>query len=207
MADGLLTSENTDGYDFNIHLKKKRLEFLKKTKSIGWSFGNDGLSDSYILYRKILQDKFRIKALNLIMDKINEGLSTCLHNESPGKLVAHIRNLNYDDIWEQYTKGKITVTELTNLLYRFALTQSVCGRIRTFGALPHTTLAGWHHRPLGHANGKWMGQDSNPRCFFVTDLQSAALATRHTHPWGDQGESVYAPVGAEQMSPGHLAPP
>lgn len=115
---GLLTSENADGYDFNIHLKKKRLEFLKKTKSIGWSFGNDGLSDSYILYRKILQDKFRIKAIDFIMDKINEGLSTCLHNESPGKLVAHIRNLNYDDIWEQYTKGKITVTELRNLLYK-----------------------------------------------------------------------------------------
>ena len=67
--------------------------------------------------------------------------------------------------------------------------QHVCGRIRTFGALPHTTLAGWHHKPLGHANGKWMGQDSNLRCFFVTDLQSAALAIRHTHPWGDQGES------------------
>ena len=115
---GLLSFENTDGYDFNIHLKKKRLKFLKKTKSIGWSFGNDGLSDSYILYRKILQDKFRIKALNFIIDKINEGLSTCLHNESPGKLVAHIRNLNYDDIWEQYTNGKITVTELTNLLYK-----------------------------------------------------------------------------------------
>ena len=84
--------------------------------------------------------------------------------------------------------------------------QHVCGRIRTFGALPHTTLAGRrmsgghplcddrsrterHHRPLGHANRKWMGQDSNLRCFFVTDLQSAALATGHTHPWGDQGES------------------
>ena len=34
-----------------------------------------------------------------------------------------------------------------------------------------------------------MGQESNLRCFSVTDLQSAALATRHTHPWGDQGES------------------
>ena len=32
-----------------------------------------------------------------------------------------------------------------------------------------------------------MGQDSNLRCFFVTDLQSAALAARHSHPWGDQG--------------------
>ena len=76
--------------------------------------------------------------------------------------------------------------------------QHVCGRIRTFGALPHTTLAGWHHRPLGHANRKWMGQDSNLRCFFVTDLQSAALATGHTHPWGDQGESVSAPLRSAQ---------
>ena len=46
-----------------------------------------------------------------------------------------------------------------------------------------------HHKPLGHANIKWMGQDSNLRCFCVTDLQSAALATRHTHPKGDQRES------------------
>ena len=83
-------------------------------------------------------------------------------------------------------------------IFLSAIFESVCERIRTFGALPHTTLAGWHHRPLGHANGKWMGQDSNLRCFFVTDLQSAALATRHTHPWGDQGESVSAPLRSAQ---------
>ena len=69
--------------------------------------------------------------------------------------------------------------------YDISSVQSVCGRIRTFGALPHTTLAEWHHKPLGHANVKWMGQDSNLRCFCVTDLQSAALAARHTHPWGE----------------------
>ena len=37
---------------------------------------------------------------------------------------------------------------------------------------------------------KQVSQDSNLRCFCVTDLQSAALAARHTHPWGDQGEST-----------------
>ena len=74
-------------------------------------------------------------------------------------------------------------------IFLSAIFESVCERIRTFGALPHTTLAGWHHKPLGHANEKWMGQESNLRCFFVTDLQSAALASKHTHPWGDQGES------------------
>lgn len=117
MSSGLLLSENIEGYDYNIHTKKKRLDFLKKTKSIGWTFGNDDLSDSYILYRKILQDKFRIKALEFIVDKINEGLSICLDNEAPGKLIAHVRKLDYDNIWKQYSKGEITVTELKNLLY------------------------------------------------------------------------------------------
>ena len=117
ISSGLIISENAEGYDLNIHSKKKRLDFLKKTKSIGWIFGNDDLSDSYILHRKILQDRFRIKALEFILDKINEGFSKCLHNEAPGKLVAHIRRLDYDNIWEQYSRGKITVTELTNLLY------------------------------------------------------------------------------------------
>lgn len=116
MSSGLMTSENTEGYDFNIHLKKTQLNFLKKTKSIGWTFGNKSLSDSYILYRKILLNKFRIKALDFIVNKINKGFSTCLHNESPGKLVAHIKKLDYDDIWEKYSNGELTVTELTNLL-------------------------------------------------------------------------------------------
>lgn len=113
-----LLTENTEGYDYNIHSRIKRLAFLKKTKSIGWTFGNDDLSDSYILYRKILLDKFRIKALDFILYKINEGLSTCLHNPFPGKLVAHIRRLDYDQIWKQYTKGELTVTEVNNLLYK-----------------------------------------------------------------------------------------
>ena len=29
---------------------------------------------------------------------------------------------------------------------------NVCGWIRTTGAFPHTSLAGRHHKPLGHAN-------------------------------------------------------
>jgi len=118
MSSGLLTSEDADGYDYNTHSKKKRLTFLKLTKSIGWTFRNDDLSDSYILYRKILLDKFRIKALNYTVSKINEGFSICLHNESPGTLVAHIRKLDYDSLWAKYLKGEITVTELTNLLYK-----------------------------------------------------------------------------------------
>ena len=118
LSFGFLIAENAEGYDYKTHSKKKQLDFFKKTKSIGWMFGNEGLSDSYILYRKILQDKFRIRALKFIIYKINEGLTICLHNESPGKLVAHIRELDYDDIWEKYSRGEITLTDLTHLLYK-----------------------------------------------------------------------------------------
>ncbi len=114
----LMYDEQVKGYDYLIHSKKKRCIFLKKTKSIGWTFGNNDLSDSYILYRKILQDKFKIKALEYILNKINEGLSICIHNEDPGKLIAHIRKLNYDDIWRQYLFGEITATKLTNILFK-----------------------------------------------------------------------------------------
>ena len=116
MSPELMTFENTEGYDYNTHLKKTQFDFLKKTKSIGWTFQNAGLSDSYILYRKIVLNKFRINALNVIVDKINKVFSRCLHNESPGKLVVHIRKFDYDDIWQKYSKGEITITELNNLL-------------------------------------------------------------------------------------------
>ncbi len=60
------------------------------------------------------------------------------------------------------------------------LRYSVCGWIRTIGAIRHTSLAGKHHKPLGHANkiSQWAGEDSNLRCFCVADLQSAAFAAR-----------------------------
>lgn len=84
--------------------------------------------------------------------------------------------------------------------------QNVCGRIRTSGTFQYTSLAGKHHKPLGHANITGWGRTRTCVVSLVTDLQSAGLrsasvvakrvplarsnlAARHTHPWGDQGES------------------
>ena len=53
---------------------------------------------------------------------------------------------------------------------------NVCGWIRTTGAFEHISLAGRHLQPLGHANLKWAGPDSNWRRPRPTDLQSAAIA-------------------------------
>ena len=62
---------------------------------------------------------------------------------------------------------------MNSLILTFA---SVCGWIRTTGTFPYTSLAGRHLKPLGHANIKWAGLDSNQRWPKPADLQSAALA-------------------------------
>ena len=104
----------------------------------------------------------------------------------------------------RYEKGPVTVKQKspTDPIIK----QNVCGRIRTSGTFPYTSLAGKHHKPLGHANISGWGRTRTCDVSLVTDLQSAALAARHTHPFpcavreepadavratprGDQGES------------------
>ena len=87
----------------------------------------------------------------------------------------------------RYEKGPVTVKQKspTDPIIK----QNVCGRIRTSGTFQYTSLAGKHHKPLGHANITGWGRTRTCVVSLVTDLQSAALAARHTHPWGDQGES------------------
>ena len=81
----------------------------------------------------------------------------------------------------RYEKGPVTVKQEspTDPIIK----QNVCGRIRTSGTFPYTSLAGKHHKPLGHANITGWGRTRTCVVSLVTDLQSAALAARHTHPF------------------------
>lgn len=116
-SKALRLMENEVGYDFNIHSKKSKRSELKALKDIGWSFGTEGLSDSYILYKKMQLDNFKIKVLKYILDEINESLG-CICGENAGKIVTHIRNLDYGKLWNEYQNGEITVTELSKVLYQ-----------------------------------------------------------------------------------------
>jgi len=117
-SPSLMLTKNIDGYDFSAYLKKMKLNKLKVTKDIGCSFEVDGLSDSYILYKKIQKDKLKIKFLNYIIGKINEGITICLKRGDAGKLIVNIKEINYDQLWEDYYYGKITGTELFEILYK-----------------------------------------------------------------------------------------
>lgn len=111
-----MLSSNSDGYDFDVHSKKSKLRKLKVLKDVGWVSDASDLSDSYILYKKIQEDKIRICFLNYILQKLNSGFEKYIVDVG-GKLVAHINEKNYDQLWKDYCEGKLTGTELTKILY------------------------------------------------------------------------------------------
>ena len=112
-----MITNHSDVYDFMYHSESKKLAELRATRKIGWSFGTDKLSDSYIMYKKIQEDELRIRFLEYIVKKINDGLHEFLGDDS-GELVAHINRKEYRRLWNDYTDGKMTGTELTNILFR-----------------------------------------------------------------------------------------
>ncbi len=113
-----MSIEHVPGYDYQAHAKKDRINLLKTTKDVGWHFGPDGLSDSYILYRKIQRDKIKTLFLQYVIIQINNSLKAFFAGSNVGEMVLHLKNLDYQELWGNYSKGKITGTELTNTLFK-----------------------------------------------------------------------------------------
>lgn len=109
--------DNSNLYDYTYYAEKKKYAELKIVRKIGWSFGTDKLSDSYILYKKIQEDELRTRFLEYIVERINEGLHNFV-GDNAGKLIARINRKDYKQLWNDYTEGRITGTELTNILYK-----------------------------------------------------------------------------------------
>ena len=113
-----MSIEHIPGYDYQAHAKKDRINLLKTTKDVGWHLGPDGLSDSYILYRKIQRDKVKTMFLQYVIIQINKSLKAFFAGSNVGEMVLHLKNLDYQELWKNYSKGKITKTELTNTLFK-----------------------------------------------------------------------------------------
>ena len=111
-------TEHVSEYDFPVHAKKERMKLLKLSRDFGWLWGTNGLSESYILYKKIQQDKFQITFLSYAIKQINDGIKEFMQKDDTGEIVYHLRGLDYDRLWDDYTKGKKTMTELYNILYQ-----------------------------------------------------------------------------------------
>ena len=56
--------------------------------------------------------------LEYIIKGINEGLYDFL-GDSAGELVAHVNRKDYKQLWNDYSSGRITGTELKKILYGY----------------------------------------------------------------------------------------
>lgn len=106
---------NSKEYDYLVHKEKSKMRELKVLKDIGWFMSDDRLSESYILYKRIELNQLRIRFLTHILDKLNNGLKSLI-DINEGEIVAHIKALNYDQLWNEYSGGKITISELNSIL-------------------------------------------------------------------------------------------
>lgn len=112
----LLNDEPT--YDFNVHIDKNRKKFLKEVKDVGWSFGSDGLSDSYILYKEIQMKRFKMRMLQYVLEKINQVLAEDDIVNKEFKIEALTENIDYEDAWVKFQSGELTVSELNSIVWK-----------------------------------------------------------------------------------------
>lgn len=109
-------NNNVEGYDFSLHKEYNNTAVLNATKKVGWLPVNPEITDSYYLYRLAKTKALKLKILNYIIKKINNGLSNCLE-EDLGKIVINTKNTDYSWIWKEYCRGSITTKDLSDYLF------------------------------------------------------------------------------------------
>ena len=87
-------------------------------RNIGWSFGTDGLSDSYILYKEIQMKLFKIQMLQNVLMKINQVIATEYIPNKEFEIKALTSNVDYVGAWTKFQSGELTVSELNNIVWK-----------------------------------------------------------------------------------------
>ena len=106
-----------NGYDYSVHSKNNRMMQLKITKEIGWLPLSNDISASYNIYRGIKQRQVQVELLRYVVDKFNNGIELFFHEKDVGKIVTNLRAINYEQLWDDYSKGVITTHQLMEQLY------------------------------------------------------------------------------------------
>ena len=112
-----LVASESSGYDFLYHNRKSKINAIRLTHKIGWTFGFEDLSDSQIIYNKIIIDKLRIKLLEYTLLKLNDGLRICL-GEDAGQINAEVKDVDYDLLWDKFQRGEISFSEINDVLFQ-----------------------------------------------------------------------------------------
>ena len=105
---------------FDDFKKKQDILMLKYPQKIGWmsSADNSFLNESYSLFRLIKLREFQLKCLTLFIEKINAGINnvSAVTNAS-GTIKTTVSFPQYKNEWERYTKGEISSSELSDIIF------------------------------------------------------------------------------------------
>ena len=79
-----------------------RAEVIKESSSI-----------KHVIARQALKEGIRG-----VIIQINNTLKAFFAGSNVGEMVLHLKNRDYQELWGNYSKGKITKTELMNTLFK-----------------------------------------------------------------------------------------
>ena len=105
---------------FDEFKKKQDILMLKYPQKIGWmsSADNSFLNESYSLFRLTKLREFQLKCLTLFIEKINAGINNLSAvTKASGTIKVADLFPRYEDEWEKYVKGKISSSELSDIIF------------------------------------------------------------------------------------------
>ena len=105
---------------FDDFKKKQDILMLKYPQKIGWmsSADNSFLNESYSLFRLIKLREFQLKCLTLFIEKINAGINNVSDvTNASGTIKTTVSFPQYKNEWERYTKGEISSSELSDIIF------------------------------------------------------------------------------------------
>lgn len=114
-------TQQKSGLDFAEYTKNcdfKLLNITQKTHWFGRSYNNQHLSESYLLYRSAKFKILRKKFLDYLIFQLNVGISHFSTQANfNGKIVTNSRDTSYMKDFEQFWKGEINLTQLSNIIF------------------------------------------------------------------------------------------
>jgi len=121
VTSGLINDPKLNGiYNFKEHQKSMEYKLLKFTRKIFWlgrNYGNQHLSESYLLYRSAQYKSLLFRFLTYFLEQINKGIDRFGSELGyTGHIKAKYGQPDYKDAFARYWRGEMNVTDLNNFI-------------------------------------------------------------------------------------------
>lgn len=112
--------DKRSNFDITIFTQKAEYRLLWLTRKIHWlgrNFGNQYLSEAYLLYKMSMYKKMRWKILDYFVASFNSALDR-FGNEFgfTGKIIINMQRIDYDKHFADLSNGKINTSQMSKIV-------------------------------------------------------------------------------------------